>query len=127
MSTYLGWTVVVMPSTPAAPASFEYSANDASAMSISPFTGQQQVQRWGALPHQLTASFPPIPHANVSAWITFMEALNGVANVTQFSSAFGAAYPEIGGRYWRLKSGSRKWSVSSMRVYGITLDLIEAM
>lgn len=126
MPTYNGWTVITIPSYPPAPASFEFTTDDAAAFNISPFTGQQQLQYWGVMPKLLTVTFPPVYGPNISNWTTFLTSLNGVANVFQFSSAFGSAYPEIGTRYWRLKQGKRKWGVTPQRVYMITLDLIEA-
>ena len=44
MATFNGWNIISMPATPAAPASVEFTAEDTVAVSISPFTGQQQVQ-----------------------------------------------------------------------------------
>lgn len=134
MSTYLGWTVVTMPSTPASPQSIEFSPNDIVALSKSPFTGQQQVQNWGTGPMEASLSLPPLTDTDAQAWIAFLLALNGVANVFQFSSAFAAAYPAslktgspLAQRYWRLKSNQRKWSISEARVYGIQLEIIEAL
>lgn len=127
MPTFLGWTVINMPTDPAAPATAEFMANDAVAISISPFTGQQQVQNWGALPMEVSITLPPLKPAQIDAWITFLRSLQGQANVFQFSAAFMGAYASsIGTRYWRLKTNQRKWSVDRARLFGITFEAREA-
>jgi hypothetical protein len=127
MPLFNGWNIITMPTTPPAPASVEFSVNDAVAMSMSPFTGEQQTQNWGPLPMEATLALPPLTQAQSEAWITFLRAMNGVANVTQFGAAFAAQYASsIGNRYWRLKKNLRKWSISEARVFGIQLEFIEA-
>lgn len=134
MPTYKGWDIITIPSTPASPASIEFSANDIVALSKSPFNGQQQVQNWGTGPMEASVSLPPLTDAQAQDWIAFLFALQGMANVFQFTSAFAAAYPAsvktgspLAQRYWRLKSNQRKWSVSEARVYGIQFEIIEAI
>lgn len=128
MSTYLGWTVVPMPSAPAAPASIEFSVFDPVAISKSPFTGQQQVQRWGFSWMEASVSMPPLTKAQAQAWVQWLRDLNGMANVFQFGTAFDVAYNEsVKSKYWRLKSNTRKWSISEARMYGIQFDIQEAL
>src|SRR5216684_2650377 len=63
---------------------------------------------------------------NISLF-TFLRALNGMANVFQFGSAFATQYASsIGSRYWRLKTNTRKWSSSEMRVFGVQFEIREA-
>ena len=128
MPTYLGWNIITIPSTPPAPASIEFTANDAVSINISPFTGQQQVYNWGALPMEISVSMPAMPYAVAQSWVSFLRNLQGQANVFQFTAAFTAAYSgDLGSRYWRLKSNQRKWSVNEARMYGIHFEAREAM
>jgi hypothetical protein len=126
MSTYLGWNVILMPGNPPAPASFEMAQVDITGINTSPFTGQQQVQYWSATWQEGSVSLPPLQYATAQEWIAFLQNLQGMNNVFQFSAAFQAAYPlefqSSGGSYFRLKSNIRKWSVSNQRVYGISFD-----
>lgn len=128
MSTYLGWNVITMPATPPAPQSIEFKVVNAVAMSISPFTGQQQTQDWGGSWMEAIAHLPPLTHTQAVAWVQFLRDLKGSANVTQFTSAFQAAYSDsiASGQYWRLKKPEAVWSISQARMYGITLEFIEA-
>lgn len=124
MPTYLGWNVVTMPSTPAAPQSMEGIAVDPVSVSTSPFTGAQQVQIWAPGWQEISVSMPPMKQSDAIAWVAFLVALKGVAGVFQFGSTFAAAYAETvpSGTYWRLKSNIRKWSVSQARTYGIQFE-----
>lgn len=127
MSTYLGWNVVVIPSYPPAPASFQATAMDVVAMSISPFSGQAQIHDWNANWTEASVTMPAMQYSDAQNWVTFLKALKGVACVFQFGTAFGTAYPEIGTRYWRLKGNPRQWSVNANRYYGIQFDIREAI
>jgi hypothetical protein len=128
MPTYLGWNVVTIPTSPPAPASIEFTQIDNVAISVSPFTGQQQTQDWQATYMEASVSLPPLTYAQAQAWVTFLRNLKGVAGVFQFGSAFTAAYSaDLGTRYWRLKSNARKWSVTNARLYGIQFDVREAL
>lgn len=132
MPTYLGWTVITMPATPSAPRSFDASQTDFVAMSMSPFTGQQQTQAWGGTLMEFSVQLPAMPWATAQAWVQFLRDLQGRKNVFAFNAAFRAAYPndlnngDGSARYWRLKENTRKWSVSDARVYGIQFDAQEA-
>ncbi len=127
MPTYLGWNVITIPTNPPAPASIEFIIDDAVAINISLFTGQQQTQNWGPLPEEAIVAYPPLTQTQSEAWITFLRALNGMANVFQFGSAFATQYASsIGSRYWRLKTNTRKWSISEMRVFGVQFEIREA-
>jgi hypothetical protein len=132
-TTYLGWTVITMPSTPAAPRSFEASQTDIVAISVSPFTGQQQTQAWSGKYMELSVSLPAMAWVTAQAWVQFLRDLQGMKNVFKFNDAFRAAYPndlnnaDTSARYWRLKDNTRKWSVSDARVYGIQFDVREAL
>ena len=83
MAAFNGWNIISMPATPAAPASVEFTAEDTVAVSISPFTGQQQVQDWGASFLEASVSLPALTHPQAQQWIAFLLALRGQANVFQ--------------------------------------------
>jgi len=136
MSTYLGRTIIPIPSYPPAPASIECSQVDAVAASLSPFTFQQQVQQWGvggsppspSTYRKASVTMPAMSDANAQAWVAFLVSLNGVANCFQFGAAFAAAYPlSIGSRYWCLTSNERKWSINSNRAYGMQFEIREVL
>ena len=126
MPTYLGWNVITIPAYPPAPASFEVNEMNIIGLSTSPFTGQQQVYDWNAEWTEASVTMPAMPFDVAQPWVTFLKDLKGAKCVFQFSTSFGAAYPEIGTRYWRLKSNARRWSVTRDRVYSIQFDIREA-
>ncbi len=127
-SYYLGRLIIAWPSYPPAPASIEFSQVDATAASVSPFTFKQQVQKWGGSYRKATVTMPAMTDATAQAWIAFLVALDGMANVFQFSTAFAAKYPaSIGSRYWCLNSNERKWSINSNRAYGMQFEIREAI
>ena len=61
-------------------------------------------------------------------WIDFLVNLRGMANVFQFGAAFTAAYPKTvpSGKYYRLTTNERKYSLSAARIYGIQFECREA-
>jgi hypothetical protein len=71
-----------MPAVPAAPASVEFTAEDTVAVSVSPFTGQQQ--DWQASYLEASVSMPPLTHPQAQAWIAFLMSLRGQANAAGF-------------------------------------------
>jgi hypothetical protein len=83
MATFNGMNIIVMPGAPAAPSTIEYTAQDIVAVSISPFTGQQQVQDWQASFMEASVSLPALTNGQAQAWIAFLMALRGQANVFQ--------------------------------------------
>lgn len=135
MPLYNGWNVITIPGTPPAPASIEFSVVDIVSGNVSPFTGQMQVYQWGATYMEAMVYMPPMTDTDAQEWLAFLRALQGIANVFQFTSAFAAKYPEsiTAGtsppqpRYWRLKSNTRKWSINDSRLYGISFEIREAI
>lgn len=91
MPTFNGWNIISLPTTPAAPATVEFTATDIVAMSISPFTGQQQVQDWQQGWIEASVSYPPLTHAQAQPWIAFMMGLRGQANVFQLGDPLAVA------------------------------------
>jgi hypothetical protein len=133
MGTYLGWTVITIPTAPAAPAAIEVELVDSVALGMNPFTFQQQVQDWQASRQDLSITLPPLNHADAQAWFTFLKTLKGVKNVFQFGSAVCAAYPNelMGGSpvaalYFRLKANSRKYTIDQDRYYRIQFEIMQA-
>jgi hypothetical protein len=135
MPSYLGWNVITIPGTPPAPQSIDFYVVDIVSLNRSPFTGQQQIYSWGATYMEATVNLPPLSDTDAQEWLAFLRNLQGVANVFQFTSAFAAAYPESlsagssppGNRHWRLKSNTRKWTISDDRFYRISFDIMEAL
>lgn len=128
MPTYLGRNIVTIPATPSAPASFEFSQTDIVGLSVSPFTGQQQVQDWQAKFREARVTLPNLTDAQAQAWITFLSDLKGVAGVFQFGAAISAKYPaSIGSRYWCLKSNTRGWTINPNRTYTISFEIREVL
>ena len=127
MPTYQGRNIVAIPTSPLAPAHIEIAQVDATAMNRSPFTGQQQILDWNATWMEATVTMPTLTYSQGQAWIAFLRALKGQACVFQFTAAFIAAFPEVGGTgiYWCLKSPSRKWSLSPGKLYGMSFEILQ--
>lgn len=132
MATYNGWLIVTPPSTPW-PASMEVAHIPIVAANTNPFTGQQQVQDWGATYREVSVSFPPMKQSDAQVWIDFLKSCGGISNVFKFTSAFAAAFPEslttdgTSQPYWRLKANQSKWSVRRASIYGLTFEVREAI
>lgn len=125
--------MVTMPSTPPAPSSIELGLVDVVAMTRNPFTGAQLTQDWQASWKEISVTLPPMNDADAQAWLTFLAALKGQANVFQFGTAVCAAYPGtlMGGSpaaalYWRLKSNDRTYKIDPDRYYRIQFEAIQA-
>ena len=206
MPTFNGWNIISLPTTPSAPATIDFTATDIVAQSISPFTGQQQVQDWQQGWLEASVSYPPLTHVQAQAWIAFLMGLRGQANVFQLGDPLavapqgsGAGTPLVNGAsqsgfslntkgwtagasgilkpgdwlqvgyrlyrnlgaanadgsgnatlsiwpslrespadgdalilnntkgLWRLKTNARKWSETAARVYGLQIDIREAL
>src|SRR6266851_4954675 len=91
MPTFNGWNIITLPSTPSAPATIDFTATDIVALSISPFTGQQQVQDWQQGWLEASVSYPPLTHVQAQAWIAFQMGLRGQANVFQLGDPLAVA------------------------------------
>lgn len=90
-STFNGWNIISLPTTPSAPATIDFTATDIVAMSISPFTGQQQVHDWQQGMLEASVSYPPMTHVHAQAWIAFLLGLRGQRNVFQFGDPLAVA------------------------------------
>ena len=60
MATFNGWTIVVPPSSPASPATIDYTLQDIVASVDNPFTGSQQFQDWQNSFIAASVSMPPL-------------------------------------------------------------------
>jgi hypothetical protein len=83
MSTFNGWTIVNLPAFPTAPKTIEWMAQDIVADATSPFTGQQQIYSWQAAWLEASVTYQPMTNAQAQAWIAFLMALQGTANIFQ--------------------------------------------
>ena len=129
MPTYNGWNVITMPSSPA-PKSVEWTRQSIVAVSVSPFTGQQQIQDWNSSWLEASITLPPMTQTEALPWVNFLLSLNGQAGVFQFANALLASLIPAAANasgYWRLKSNSRKWSVGEALIYGFQFDIREAL
>ena len=83
MATFNGWTIVILPSDPPAPASIDFTLQDLVASVDNPFTGQQQFQDWQTSYIEASVSMPPLTATQAPAWIAFLMSLRGRLNVFQ--------------------------------------------
>jgi hypothetical protein len=130
VSTFNGWNIVTMPSTPA-PRDVAFAMVQSAAISISPFTGQQQTQDWNAMSLRMTFNLPPMNATDGAAWVVFLVAMKGIVNVCQLTAACfasNALVPATGTYtgYWRLSKNNPEISISPGLVYGTSLEFIEA-
>src|SRR5258708_1241410 len=91
MPTFNGCNIISLPTTPAAPATIDFTATDIVAMSISPFTGHHQVEDGKKGRRGASASPPPLTHVQAQAWIAFLMGLRGQANVFQLGDPLAVA------------------------------------
>jgi hypothetical protein len=91
MPTFNVWNIISLPTTPSAPATIDFTATDIAAVSISPFTGQQQVQDWQQGWQEWSVSMPPLPPASARAWVAFLKGLRGQVNVFQLGDPLAVA------------------------------------
>jgi len=134
MATYLGRTIVILPAYPPAPESIEFTQVDPVAMTVSPFTGQQQVMNWNSTWMEASVTMPPMISADAQNWVAFLRNLKGQTGCFQFSAAFVAAYPWMlnptsisGGLYWALKTPARKWSLTHHRLFGFQFEVAQVL
>lgn len=128
MSTYNGWTVVSMPTSPA-PKSIEPAYNYIAGVATNPFTGQQQLQDWGASFSEMSITMPPLSSADGLTWEAFILSCKGMMCVFQLPSAVSSLLPSgvAPAGYWRLKANSVKWSITEGVIHGLQFDIREAI
>jgi hypothetical protein len=118
MPTFNGWNIISMPTTPSAPATIDFTATDIVALSVSPFTGQQQVQDWQQGWLEASVSMPPLAPLHARAWVAFLKGLRGQANVFQLGDPLGVA-PQGSGAGTPVVNGSGQ-SGFTLNVRGLT-------
>lgn len=128
MSTYNGWTIVSMPTTPSAK-TVEFSQQDVVAASLNPFTGQQQIQDWNASWLEASITMPSMELATAQPWIAFLRACKGQACVFQLPTLLASLVPSgaVPGLYWRLKTNNVRWSVNLGFIVGMEFEIREAI
>jgi hypothetical protein len=128
MSTYNGWTIVTMPSTPSA-RNVEFAQQNVVGSVVSPFTGQEQIQDWNASWMEASLTMPQMLLATGQPWIDFLVACRGRACVFQLPSFLAAFVPSgaVPGTYWRLKENTAKWSINLAFIVGMEFDIREAI
>jgi len=104
MATFNGWTIVVPPASPAAPATIDFTLQDIVASVDNPFTGAQQFQDWQTSFIEASVSMPPLTAKQAPAWIAFLMSLRGSLNVFQLGDPLrtapqgsGAGSPAVNG------------------------------
>jgi hypothetical protein len=78
MSTFNGWTLYTLPSTPA-PKSIEFEDMDVVGVSRSPFSLNRQVYNWQQGIMRWSVSYPSMTNTESRAWVAFLKSLQGVA------------------------------------------------
>ena len=131
MSTYLGWTIVSMPTDPPAPASLEFAHNAIAGASTNPFAAQQQTYDWQANWKEASVSMASMTAAQGALWAAFIESCDGVSNVFQFPAGVCALFPneltkDGMPRYWRLKDNKAQWTIKKGKFYSLTFEVREA-
>ena len=128
MATYNGWLIVTMPATPA-PRSIEWTRQNTVALSVSPFSGSQQTLDWGGQWLEGKLTLPPLTATQAATWINFLLSCRGLANVFALPTFTATYVPSAASAtgYWRLAANAAKWSVSDAQLYGLTLDIREAL
>jgi hypothetical protein len=138
MSTYLGWTVVIMPAlttlagTPVVPASMEFADNPTVAATTSEFTKQQQTNDFVATYLEGSVSYASMSKAQGQLWAAFIRSCHGTANVFTFPAGLCALFPvelTTDGttlRYFRLKATPPHWTIKTGQIYSITFECREA-
>jgi hypothetical protein len=129
MATYLGRTIITMPSAPA-PKSVEFSQQNKVAAPESPFTGQQQVQDWMSDWLEASVQLPAMTQAQAADWVTFLRACKGQACVFQLSNEkFASLVPAgaVPAGYWCMKTNAQKWSITEGIIFGLQFEIREAI
>lgn len=122
-----GWNIIPMPSTPSL-RQVNFTANDSVGQTQSPFTMSSQVQAWpGADWWEAEVSLPPMTRAKAAAWIAWLLALRGKANVFQLGDPLGV-YPQ--GTFTGslpLVNGAQLPTATVLSVRGMTPNLVNAL
>lgn len=123
LGTFNGASIVAFPAFPGI-RQIEMVASDAVAVSISPYTGQQQTQFWpGGDLWTASISLPQMTAVNAAAWSAFLLELRGMKNVFQVGhpqkrvpQGLGAGVPLVDGAQGAMSPtlNTRGWKVSTV-------------
>jgi hypothetical protein len=91
MPIYNGWTILNPPSYPPCPCSIEWGASDLAGAVTNPFTGQMQVQSWGAGFREISVSYQPLNNSQALAMAAWLESLQGMTNIFQLGDPLNQA------------------------------------
>lgn len=127
-----------MPTSPPAPASFEWRKIALVAVNPNPFNAKEQVYAWSPNPYfEGSVSMPAMASATAQAWISFITGCNGPANTFFFPPAacnlalFELTYDQVVNstqpRIFRLKGNEVSWSIKEGRIYSLTFEIREAL
>lgn len=128
LTTYGGWTVVTMPTTPSFK-NVEFTTNQIVGTVVSPFTGQEQLLDWNSGWMEASLDLPPLTQDQATAWIAFLVACKGPLCVFQLPPLLAALVPSgvAPAGYWRLKDNANKWSIQPLPLYGLHFNIREAL
>ena len=126
------------PTSPAAPAAFEWRKIALVASNVNPFNAKEQVYAWSANPYfEASVSMPPMDSATAQAWSSFITGLNGpvntlifpvnVCNLFPFELTYDQVFNSTNPRIFRLKGNQVTWSVKEGRIYTLTFEIREAL
>lgn len=110
--TFNGFNIVGMPAGPA-PKAIEFTAQDIVAVSLSPFTGQAQVQDWQAAWLEASVTLPPMCNRTAQAWVAFFLQVRGQACTFQLGDPV-ATQPQGSAAGTPLVSGNGQTGYSLM-------------
>jgi hypothetical protein len=114
--TFNNRTIFPFPSYPPAPANIDWTAYDAVATSVSPFTGQLQLQNWNSSWLEGSFQLPPLRGNPAQQWIAFLESLQGQTGCFQLGDPRFTA-PQSG------YSGSPTVAATAASGYNLTLNI----
>lgn len=83
MSTFNGWTIYTMPSSPV-PRSIEWSMTDVVGSARNPFSLRQQTYNWSSGILRASVSFAPMLKPQSLAWTSFLMSVQGISGVFLF-------------------------------------------
>jgi hypothetical protein len=117
-----------MPTFPSV-RSIEFTQNQIVGVTMSPFTGQQQVLDWQAAWAEASVELPPMESSTAQSWLAFLIACKGPVCVFQLPSVLAGLLPSgmAPNGYWRLKDNASKFSVTLPLIYGLHFNIREAL
>ena len=84
MSTFNGWNVISIPTSPSAPKSMEWMLSDVQGSVKSPFSLQQQIFSWSQAVLAVSLSYQPMLPPQAAAWEAFLMNCYGIGSVFMF-------------------------------------------